>query len=61
MKEGDNHGAKNPIMVAWEKATYEEQIAFRNQFVRLQNVILCKLLRIIGKCVLKCGDNNKEA
>jgi hypothetical protein len=43
----------NPIMEAWKKATYEQQIAFRNQFVQYQNVLLCKQLRIIDKCLLK--------
>jgi len=45
--------AKNPIMVAYLKASYAEQIAFRNQFVKEQNVLICKQLRIIDKCLLK--------
>jgi hypothetical protein len=51
--------AKNPIMVAYLKASYAEQIAFRNQFVKEQNVLLCKQLRIIDKCLLKHPENVK--
>jgi len=51
--------AKNPIMVAFLKATYAEQIAFRNQFVKEQNVLICKHLRIIGKCLLKHAEKSE--
>lgn len=46
-------------MAAYLKATYQEQIEFRDQYCRLQNVILCKFLRIIGKCVLKHPEKEK--
>jgi len=56
---------KNSIMEAWKKASYEEQIAFKNQFIHDQNVLLCKQLRIIDKCALKhpelaTDSDNKE-
>lgn len=50
---------KNPILEAWERATYEEQIAFRNLMVKRQNVLLCKQLRIINKCLLKHPENEQ--
>ena len=49
---------KNSIMEAWKKASYEEQIAFKNQFIHDQNVLLCKQLRIIDKCALKHPDKD---
>lgn len=50
---------KNPILEAWERATYEEQIAFRNLMVKRQNVLLCKQLRIMDKCLLKTVEVKK--
>jgi hypothetical protein len=46
-------------MEAWKKATYEQRISFRNQFVKEQNVLLCKQLRIINKCLLKHPENEQ--
>lgn len=55
------HGAKkNPIMQAYLKATYQEQVEFRNMFAKTQNVALCKIIQFFHKCLLKHHYSNKE-
>lgn len=48
-------------MQAYLKATYQEQVEFRNMFAKTQNVTLCKIIQFFHKCLLKHHYPDKEA
>lgn len=48
----------NPILEAWNKADNNQRTDFIGVFCQLYNVLICQVLRDIGKC---CKERKNEA